>query len=341
MRSLRYGFTLIELLVVIAIIAILVALLLPAVQQAREAARRSQCKNHLKQIALAMHNYHDVHKTLPMGFISDYSLYVNEKGVTISHKTSTPNGSASAGKAQWAWSAYLLPFMEMTANYELLRVSEGFAAEAVQDATVQEIISQRVPTFRCPSDKGPETNTNGPFTVEASNDDTTKHEVAISNYAGVSSDRDDRNLYINHAATDACDGLFCAESRTRFRDVTDGLSSTLMIGEKAFEIFNVRCDIYQTSQAANMYVAGGQNQAGHANRGGVSALGITGYGINWQSDTTCSNLWTARAHFSSLHTGGAQFALGDGSVHFLSENIDLSTYQKLADRKDGEVPGTF
>ena len=100
-----HAFTLIELLVVIAIIAILVALLLPAVQQAREAARRSACKNNIKQLGLAMHNYHDVHTCLPMGFINDYGEGVNLRGVAYNHKL----GSGSdQRKAQWGWTGYIL-----------------------------------------------------------------------------------------------------------------------------------------------------------------------------------------------------------------------------------------
>jgi len=105
----RRGFTLVELLVVIAIIGILIALLLPAVQAAREAARRAQCSNNLKQIGLAMHNYSDTFKTLPMGFTNDYGLAINYMGQNYSH-----HGGPSRYFANWTWSAYVAPFMELT-----------------------------------------------------------------------------------------------------------------------------------------------------------------------------------------------------------------------------------
>ena len=104
----RHGFTLIELLVVIAIIAVLVALLLPAVQQAREAARRSTCKNHLKQIGLALHNYHDTHGVFPHGYLNDWGAAVDSSGNFYNHQN---GGTVFEDAAQWAWSAFILPFM--------------------------------------------------------------------------------------------------------------------------------------------------------------------------------------------------------------------------------------
>jgi prepilin-type N-terminal cleavage/methylation domain-containing protein len=122
------GFTLIELLVVIAVIAVLIALLLPAVQQAREAARRSQCKNNLKQLALALHNYHDVHNSLPPGWIEDPAITGQEDGI-------------------WAWSAFLLPMLEQTALHQQLNVGNAKVAQ-VYDANRTEL--QTGPgVFRC------------------------------------------------------------------------------------------------------------------------------------------------------------------------------------------------
>ena len=143
-NPLRKGFTLIELLVVIAIIAILVALLLPAVQQAREAARRSQCKNNLKQIGIGMHGYHDTFSTLPPGFVRVHA--------------------ADTDKGNWGWGTFILPFMDQGALYEALSPGEvdpavtnsnGSLASAVQNPAKRAEMQNALPAFRCPSDTGP------------------------------------------------------------------------------------------------------------------------------------------------------------------------------------------
>ena len=151
----RRGFTLIELLVVIAIIAILIALLLPAVQQAREAARRTQCKNNLKQLGLAMHNYHDVHRAFPMGWVNDFSS-----------RSPTENGSdtidghfgATDDVAQWAWSVYLLPFIDQAPAFESLGVNTLRGSQAITVAASRDIMTSPFPSFRCPSDSGQDIN---------------------------------------------------------------------------------------------------------------------------------------------------------------------------------------
>ncbi|MEZ5952039.1 MAG: DUF1559 domain-containing protein [Planctomycetaceae bacterium] len=153
-RSRSYAFTLIELLVVIAIIAILVALLLPAVQQAREAARRSSCKNNLKQIGLALHNYHDTYNTFPMG---------------ISHHKA--GCALDAGDADgmyvafwderfgsWTWQAMLMPMLEQGTTYDQVGVGVREAHAALLDATRRGILATPVPSLNCPSDNGPAVN---------------------------------------------------------------------------------------------------------------------------------------------------------------------------------------
>jgi prepilin-type N-terminal cleavage/methylation domain-containing protein len=138
------GFTLIELLVVIAIIAILVALLLPAVQQAREAARRSQCKSNLKQLGVALHNYHDVHSVFPPGC-------VNQEG-----DTANPD---DRDRLNWTWPVYLMPYMDQAPLYEQLNPGPTRATAAVSDPAKRAVMQQPLAAFRCPSDVGPATNT--------------------------------------------------------------------------------------------------------------------------------------------------------------------------------------
>ncbi len=321
----RRGFTLVELLVVIAIIGILIALLLPAVQAAREAARRSQCSNNLKQIGIAMHNYHDTYKMLPMGFTNDTGLAQDYRGQNYSH-----HGGPTRHGASWAWSAYVAPFMELSAQFDGLNVTKLYAAEAMDIPAVRVILETKVGPLRCPSDTGKDlNNAGGEYRPRALNG--TQYNVALSNYAGVC---DDNGNHIDNNQRD-CQGVLYVDSDTAFKDVTDGTSNTLMVGEKARETQHARCARKQNTGGALIFVAGASNQLSHDNRSNCAALGTVNRGINWDSTSACNNLWNAKAGFHSLHPGGAQFALVDGSVQFISETVDLTTLRNLGDRRDG------
>ncbi len=328
-RSKLRGFTLVELLVVIAIIGILVALLLPAIQAAREAARRTQCGNNLKQLGVAMHNYHDTFNTLPPGFTNDYGRAENYLNQAYAHHG---NGtSAQRYYASWAWSAYIAPFMELSAQHEILDVNNLTAAESLVNANAREVLATKVEAFRCPSDTGKEINNAGgeyrPADINGQ-----RLNAATSNYAGVC---DANNARVDNRQNQ-CQGVFYVDSDVRFRDVTDGTSSTLMIGERCRERPHARCSRLQNCGAAIMYVVGASNQLAHDNRSTCGALGSVNRGINWDSTVgDCGNLWNAKSSFHSLHPGGAQFALVDGSTHFISQDVDLTTLRRLGDRRDG------
>jgi prepilin-type N-terminal cleavage/methylation domain-containing protein len=217
MKSLRLkrGFTLIELLVVIAIIAILIALLLPAVQQAREAARRIQCKNHLKQVALALHNYHESFNTLPPGWIG-----VNAAGV--------PDIQGGNG---FGWAVHILPQMDQIPLSKKLDFDTSIMS-ANNVPWHQTVLSE----FRCPSDIGPEVwdlNQEGSATVLAS--------VSASNYVGSwgTVELEDTcfpgGLPLPPGQRCNSDGVFSHNSRTRFTDFKDGTSNTFMVGERRFD----------------------------------------------------------------------------------------------------------
>ncbi len=332
----KSGFTLIELLVVIAIIAILIALLLPAVQQAREAARRTQCKNNLKQLGLAMHNYHDVHKCFPSGFINDYGRAQNIANQDYVHKLTGTSTTRSA--AQWSWSAFVLPFIDLANNYTQLGVSDAFAAEALTQVSVQGLMQTPVTSFRCPSDTGPDISRIGEY--RPGDTAGARHDVALSNYVAVYGGSGGTN--INLDASNGTAGVIYNDSKVRIRDVTDGTSNTIMVGERSYEKDHARCGRKQTNGAGTMYISAASNMLNHANRGGNGALGTPGNGINWDSTIAdCGNLWNAKAHFASHHTGGAQFTLADGAVRFISENVDLTTYRRLGSKDDGNVIGEY
>ncbi|MEP3478707.1 MAG: DUF1559 domain-containing protein [Fuerstiella sp.] len=309
-KSRSRGFTLIELLVVIAIIAILVALLLPAVQQAREAARRTQCKNNLKQIGLALHNYHDVNLTFPPGFV-------------VTPAADDPNDN------HWTWNAMILPYIEQGALFNTLAVGTQTPSQALTNNLGALQTPQTA--FRCPSATGPDINSNGNRTLQ--DVDGTAREVALSNYIGANGSSELAPVQ------PIADGLFYSNSKTRIRDVTDGTSNTICVGERASVLRGVNL------RAATMFMQNGA--AGNADNLGI--VYAAGSGRRLINDVSATN---TRRGFSSNHTGGAQFLLTDGSVRFISENIDHnpaptvftdvnSTYERLLSIADGQVVGEF
>ncbi|UUO07369.1 DUF1559 domain-containing protein [Blastopirellula sp. J2-11] len=194
-RNRRLGFTLVELLVVIAIIGVLIALLLPAVQQAREAARRMQCTNNQKQLGLALHNYHDVNRSFPAGFH-------NRNG--------------------WSWCTFLLPYVEQNAMYDQLSVTTS--RMDFSDSNILSGAQTKITDFRCPSDSAPDLND---YLTPKGSDDS-RPEVALANYVG-SMGPD------NAAVTDSPgNGIFWALSYIKMRDILDGTSNTFLLGERNY-----------------------------------------------------------------------------------------------------------
>jgi prepilin-type N-terminal cleavage/methylation domain-containing protein/prepilin-type processing-associated H-X9-DG protein len=199
----RRGFTLIELLVVIAIVGIMVALLVPAVQQAREAARRSQCRNNLKQIGLALHNYHASHNTFPPGYVAGAAC------------PATSNG--------WGWCAQLLPDLDQTALYN----SVNFQLPIEDPANVP-ALSTTLPGILCPSDQ----TGSGLFTITDANGASIISAAPCSSYAAtVGDDSSDADALTGN-------GVFYRNSRTRISDIVDGTSTTVLVGERAFGYVN-------------------------------------------------------------------------------------------------------
>lgn len=311
----RRAFTLIELLVVIAIIAILISLLLPAVQQAREAARRTQCKNNLKQLGLALHNYHDSHTGFAPGWIDQ-------------------NQSVAAN---WGWSVYLMPAMEQGNMYQQLQVGEIHLSDALDSVIHLRLMTTPLPGFRCPSDTAPSVNVRNPLLSTLG----TSQSVASSNYVGANGGGDwtyDGNLQ----------GSFGRNSHAKIRDFTDGTSNTIMVGERAWELQLVGGG-KDPCNAAAVYGVSADPTAGTHTQRTTMAKGL--HGMNQTGpDTTVSPVVPICARsFSSLHAGGAQFLLADGSVRFVSENIQRDQngtngnyiWQNLLNKADGNVIGEY
>ncbi|QDT78224.1 Type II secretion system protein G precursor [Gimesia maris] len=293
------GFTLIELLVVIAIIAILIALLLPAVQQAREAARRSQCKNNLKQIGLALHMYHDTVNALPPGWIAQHP---------------TTNQPYWLGRPGWGWASRVLPYLEQQ-NVQDNLIDFDLP---MLDSFHETVRTTSIPVFICPSDPGDTTFVlkPGPMPMPNYSAGFTDTRVPKSNYAGVFGSV---RMIDAGCPTGACvgNGSFVLQKAFRFRDFTDGLSTTLIVGERSSE--------YSTATWLGVFAG-----AAHA-PGRIVAV----------AENPPNSDATPGFTFSSYHTAGTHFLAGDGSVRMISENIDLGTYHALCTRSSGEVIGEY
>ena len=319
-KRIKSGFTLIELLVVIAIIAVLIALLLPAVQQAREAARRSQCKNNLKQIGLALHNYHDTMNMLPFGVV----FYRNTPG-------GAPGGgqnTQSQNQGNWTWGAMILPNIDQAALFQTMNVGKNSPAAANNVAGNLGLLQTPLPAFRCPSDPGEnacDIDRRVNLTNVSSTLNIAQSIIARSNYVG-------NNGHQNIGGGNVNTGAFPRDLCRRFRDITDGLSNTIAIGERA-------SDARGASQSAGAIYATGPDQS--PKWGIAGALGVAFYPLNTVNETAYVDLHKG---FSSNHVGGAHFLFCDGSVHFISENIhwrnsddstQMGAYQRLCNISDG------
>lgn len=285
------GFTLIELLVVIAIIAILIALLLPAVQQAREAARRTQCKNNLMQIGLALHNYEMAYEVLPPGCVNETGPIRNlEEGFHMS------------------WIPQLLPMMEQAALFSQINFDAG--AYALTNGGFR---SKAIPTLTCPSDWQRVTNL-GTATI------------AMNNYAACFSG-DDVAIDVKN------NGVMFLNSSIGFRQIRDGASNTIMVGEKCV-IDNTNELGWMSGTRATLRNTGVGINKGWDVGGGATGANRLRKPLPPPSDTDTSG-------YSSYHVGGSQFVLADGSVRFLSENISMPIYSHLGNREDMEILGDF
>ncbi|MGB4708482.1 MAG: DUF1559 domain-containing protein [Fuerstiella sp.] len=325
----RKGFTLIELLVVIAIIAILIALLLPAVQQAREAARRTQCKNNLKQIGLALHNYHDVYGTFPPGRTRKASAFVN--------------GSAwYSGNISWL--PRLLPQIEQTAIYNKIDWNLGNGTSGtdghggVNGTNPTGARRQIIPAFRCPSDPGTggvpwTTPTGQKVTGQAGNTG-----YASGNYAASVGDAT--------RITTKPPGIFGQNTRTKFRDITDGTSNTLAVAENIIGFYRqgVNDSGNRTVCVAGSKDTNSSRQAGYSWFYAYfpqAAFINTYVGPNAKAIDCGVNSDRVNQAARSMHVGGVQGALCDGSVRFFSESLDRTTWSNLGNKSDGNPLGEF
>lgn len=345
------GFTLVELLVVIAIIGILIGLLLPAVQSARASARRTQCSNRLKQIGLALHNYHDTHRHLPAG----YESFATRDGSGPSEAAIDPvTWDAAPG---WGWNAAILPFIEQTALADSINIES-----AVWSPENKAAVGFTPTIFLCPSSGGP----TDPFVVlDESGEPLMRYgrpiELGRSHYVAshgqescwgecgsASTGEVFSNIYtgetriveVNGDASKIADGPFFRNSRTLLTDVTDGLSTTIFIGEhsstlsdKAWAGVVPGATVFpRFTSPENGPDAAATLTLVHAGPSG-GELDITGFPIIHPVNFPTYHV----GQMYSDHPGGGMVLFGDGSTRFVSEQISLMLFAKLSSMDEQEA----
>ena len=321
------AFTLIELLVVIAIIAILISLLMPAVQQAREAARRTSCKNNLKQLGIALHNYHDTYTSFPIG---------------AQHS----NHSWCCGPN---WRVSILPYLEQTNVYSEIDWNSAYNFGAQTNYTefaggAEVFEGLVVPAFECAS---------SPLDPRSPDVINNRLRAQTHDYVGISGSTPDPGGRTNQCQSTDYGGIACRNGvlgpvfSTQFRNVTDGTSNVFLVGEQSA--------LTGQRDARSNYYGGWTGLAGGpltTNRG-VPGTGTTNQ--HWGSGTTAvryaintqtlasgnDRSWDFNTTLNSYHTGGINVVLVDGSVRFVSENIDFEKLLSLAAMNDGEIVGEF
>ena len=328
-NSQRSAFTLVELLVVIAIIGVLVALLLPAVQAAREAARRSSCTNNMKQLGIAMHNHHDTFNRFPPGCARDQKPFGNA------------SNQIDGGGWGTSWKVYILPYIEQNNIYDKW-VFDGNSSGYTHSTNMPLVNRVMIKTYRCPSTVFPD------FYAASHNNGSIQMMTCYTGIAGAySSSAPFNNCGSGGSGYTAEDGALYANSTVNMAALTDGTSNTIMVGEQSDHLRDANNQPIPgsytaiTSQGPHGWTMGsGQKEVGKAyterhfncttvqyniNQRGLPNSGGTGH-------NTGNNI-----PLSSRHAGGCIVSMADGSSRFLSQTIELNVLLSACSGKDGQV----
>ncbi len=316
----RRGMTFVELQVVIAVVVLLAALLIPSISKVRGQARASACKDNLRSIGIAMHNYADVHGMFPPGWVHQRE-----------------------NRSNFGWGTFLLPYVEQAPLYNEFEFTS--LAEELQDERMIQVLQTRLPVFVCPDESGPALND-----ARALPDlEGESHPVSLASYVAINGPREwtgrrkaAHGVASHEPAGEKLLGIFGENSATRFRDITDGTSNTILVGERAWVIPNSekRC-----AAAIPFGVGGDGTGVTESHTLAIGRTGINGTGSDAAaaSDeaTVEGKLAACSEGLSSPHPGGAHVTFADGYIRVLSESIDQKIYDALLGKSDGipaEVP---
>ncbi|MEZ6126379.1 MAG: DUF1559 domain-containing protein [Planctomycetaceae bacterium] len=290
-------------------------------------------------------------KVFPPGYVTNYTTWR-----TTNNTAGNRDGfiSSTDDYADWSWSAMILPYIDQAPAYNQLNVGSVPAAVSLTTTASQSILAQPLPAFRCPSDTGPDV-ADGARDVKDSNG--TAHNTMVSNYVG-SNRGNATNLNVASIQQMGNQlGVFTANSKTKIRDITDGTSNTLLVGERAWEYSATDPTpggsggpIKANARAGLAIVTRGENSTGTTaggrqcnSCGYTDALGTTGIGVNHEDlwNGTTIGHGRVRATYSSRHEGGVQFLLCDGAVRFASENMSITVLTNVARKDDGNTVGEW
>ena len=343
----RKGLTVLDVAVTIVILLVLAALLLPATRRSRPAAKRSQCKNNLKQIGLALMNYHDVHRTLPPGWIA----------------------SEAAGQSSgFGWHYQILPFFDQAPLYKKFDSSQQLSDKSSGNA---ELAATILSATRCPSDHGPNQAASHWMTQLGTTNYVGNYGVGIPVTFSAMSGSEEKLVDPKFVQ-----GIFGSNTSVHIRDVKDGMSNVVLAGERRMSAHTTEWPLGDVEGAYHSYWAGIPNIDAVSPLSIVATVTGGNVELNGENDLLCltgslktmdtaegrkalpyfainkdirgttlkhrsDGTTTVTAGFSSWHTGGAQCILGDGTVRFVSENIDPTIYINLMRRSDGVALGEF